>query len=84
MEAIVQFVGGELDGQRHALKDPLPRYRCPYYRPPRGFNLPSLLDQPLKIQETEYVLTQKDGQWFYVEYQLLRLSAREGIDPRDI
>lgn len=83
MQPAVQFIGGELDGQCHILKDTPPRYRCPYYRPPQGFGLPPSLDQPLQIRETEYVLTRKGDRWFYVESELMRLSEKEGIDPRD-
>jgi hypothetical protein len=83
---LVMFVGGELDGKVYCLPELPPRYRAPYMRRDPviwsgvGQDFPP--DAPLDIRMTEYVLTRKDGAYFYVERELMELSNAQGVDPR--
>lgn len=82
MIGIVQFIGGELDGEMREMQRLSQSYRHPYLRRRQSWN-PLPIDEIPTPQHTEYVLTHKDGQVFYVERELMHLSEKAGIDPRN-
>lgn len=84
MSTVVQFVGGELDGQQRAIQNLTSVYCCLWRpRPPQQWGNPSLFTELPLPQVTTYLLTLKDGLPLYVERELMYLAEQEGIDPRD-
>lgn len=84
MSTVVQFIGGELDGQVKQMKRLAPIYCCPWRpRAPQGFNVPALPKTTPRLPVTTYFLIFKGDLPFYVERELVLLSEREGIDPCD-
>jgi hypothetical protein len=80
---MVAFVGGELDGKLYVWPE-LPRYyRAPVLRRASDFmRADAAPDTSVEIQTTEYVLTKKEGAFYYIERELMELSKAQGIDPR--